>query len=123
MVPLYKEPDVVPRLVNRLARLTWPRELTDILLVVEENDHDPRCACKAGPAALAARHPGARCRLKTKPRALNYAMMFARGSIIGVYDAEDAPEADQIHRVVHAFQTGPDSLACVQGVLDFTTRR
>lgn len=120
MVPLYKEPEVVPRLINRLSRLTWPREFTDILLVVEENDHLTRDALDR----LTLPHwvrviPVPEAKLKTKPRALNYAMMFARGTIIGVYDAEDAPEPDQIHRIVDTFDKGPDNLACVQGVLDF----
>ena len=120
MVPLYREPDVVPRPVNRLARLTWPRELTDILLVVEENDHLTRDALAAQVLPAWVRIiPVPDAKLKTKPRALNYAMTFARGSIVGVYDAEDAPEPDQIHRVVAAFTTGPENLACVQGVLDF----
>ncbi len=124
LVPLYNEPRVVPRLINRLSRLTWPRELLDILLVVEEHDHVTREAL--------ARHdlprwmrviPVPDAPLKTKPRALNYAMLFARGAIIGVYDAEDAPEPNQIHRVVRCFQDAPPSLACVQGVLDFYNAR
>ncbi|SUZ31384.1 Beta-monoglucosyldiacylglycerol synthase [Roseibaca ekhonensis] len=120
MVPLYREPDVVPRLVNRLARLTWPRELTDILLVVEENDHLTRDALAAQSLPAWVRViPVPDAKLKTKPRALNYAMTFARGSIVGVYDAEDAPEPDQIHRIVACFAHGPANLACVQGVLDF----
>jgi len=120
MVPLYREPEVVSRLVNRLARLTWPRALTDILLVVEENDRLTRDALDKLTLPRWVRVvPVPDAKLKTKPRALNYAMTFARGSLIGVYDAEDAPEPDQLHRVVAAFQTGPDNLACVQGVLDF----
>jgi glycosyltransferase XagB len=120
LVPLYKEPETVPRLINRLSRLTWPRHLLDVLLVTEE--------CDALTAqALAQMTLPAWMRvvvvpdapLRTKPRALNYAMMLARGSLIGVYDAEDAPEPDQLHRVVRAFREGPENLACVQGVLDF----
>ncbi|MCC5955074.1 MAG: glycosyltransferase [Natronohydrobacter sp.] len=120
MVPLYKEPRVVPRLINRLSRLTWPRELLDILLVVEEHDHATRAALDACTLPRWMRViPVPDAPLKTKPRALNYAMLFARGAIIGVYDAEDAPEPDQIHRIVRCFQDGPPNLACVQGVLDF----
>ncbi|MFN7001812.1 MAG: glycosyltransferase [Roseinatronobacter sp.] len=124
MVPLYKEPRVVPRLINRLSRLTWPRELLDILLVVEEHDHATRDALASCDLPRWMRViPVPDAPLKTKPRALNYAMLFARGAIIGVYDAEDAPEPDQIHRVVTCFQDGPPNLACVQGVLDFYNAR
>ena len=124
LVPLHNEPMVVRRLVNRLSRLTWPRELLDILLVVEEHDHATRAAlaaCELPRWMRIIAVPDAP--LKTKPRALNYAMLFARGTIIGVYDAEDAPEPAQIHKVVACFQNGPPNLACVQGVLDFYNAR
>ncbi|MDD7970410.1 glycosyltransferase family 2 protein [Roseinatronobacter alkalisoli] len=124
LVPLYKEPETVPRLLIRLSRLTWPRNLLDILLIVEEGDHATRQALdKAAIPRWMRVVPVPDARLKTKPRALNYAMLFARGTLIGVYDAEDAPEPDQIHRVVACFQNGPANLACVQGVLDFYNPR
>ena len=124
LVPLYKEPETVPRLINRLSRLTWPRHLLDVLLVTEE------CDTQTAQALAQMRLPAwmrvvvvPDAPLRTKPRALNYALMLARGSLIGVYDAEDAPEPDQLHRVVRAFQDGPENLACVQGVLDFYNPR
>ena len=124
LVPLHNEPLVVPRLINRLSRLTWPRELLDILLVVEEHDHPTRHALAACDLPRWMRViPVPDAPLKTKPRALNFAMLFARGSIIGVYDAEDAPEPRQIHQVIQCFQNGPPTLACVQGVLDFYNAR
>jgi cellulose synthase/poly-beta-1,6-N-acetylglucosamine synthase-like glycosyltransferase len=120
MVPLYRESDTVARLITRLSRLTYPRELLDILLVVEENDALTRDVLSRQNLPRWMRIiqvPDGK--IKTKPRALNFAMSFARGTIIGVYDAEDAPEPDQIHRVVRRFQERGPELACVQGVLDF----
>ena len=38
---------------------------------------------------------------------------------MGVYDAEDAPEADQIRKVVERFHNRGAQVACLQGVLDF----
>ncbi|MEH6647593.1 glycosyltransferase family 2 protein [Sulfitobacter sp.] len=61
--------------------------------------------------------------LTTKPRALNYALDFCRGSIIGVWDAENAPEPDQIEKVVTRFQDAPANVACLQGVLDYYNSR
>ena len=58
-------------------------------------------------------------RIKTKPRALNHALALCRGSIVGVYDAEDAPESDQLRRVVERFHRRGPQVACLQGVLDF----
>ena len=124
MVPLFREPDIAPRLVKRLGALTYPRELLDVMLVVEEDDQLTR-------AALAGTRlpdwmrviPVPNAPLRTKPRALNYALNFARGSIIGVYDAEDAPAPDQLLRVIEVFDAGGPSLACVQGILDYVNPR
>jgi len=124
MVPLFHEPDIAPRLVKRLGALTYPRELLDVMLVVEEDDHLTRNALSRSALPHWMRViPVPDSDLRTKPRALNYAMNFARGTIIGVYDAEDAPAADQLHRVADRFaHSGPD-LACIQGVLDYINPR
>src|SRR5690606_9418328 len=57
--------------------------------------------------------------VKTKPRALNHALVYARGAIVGVYDAEDAPDPDQLMKVVSQFQRSGPEVACLQGVLDY----
>jgi len=120
MVPLFREPDIAPRLVARLGALTYPRELLDVILVVEEDDHLTRAALARSRLPHWMRViPVPDSTLRTKPRALNYALNFARGSIVGVYDAEDAPAPDQLHRVVERFAQGGPDLACVQGVLDY----
>lgn len=124
LVPLFREREIAGRLVTRLSRLDWPAELLDILLVVEEDDATTR-------ATLAAVDLPAHMRtlvvprgaVRTKPRAMNYALDHARGSIIGVYDAEDAPEPDQIRRIVDRFQSRGQDVACLQGVLDYYNPR
>ena len=120
IVALYGESDIAPRLIRRLGKLDYPRELLDIVLVVEADDHMTRSALSAAdlpPWMQIVVVPDGQ--IKTKPRALNFAMDHCRGSIIGVYDAEDAPDPDQITRVVRRFyQRGPE-VACLQGVLDF----
>jgi cellulose synthase/poly-beta-1,6-N-acetylglucosamine synthase-like glycosyltransferase len=104
--------------------LDYPRDLLDILLVVEEEDAITRDALRAvelPPWMRVVVVPDGP--LKTKPRALNFGLDLCRGSIIGVYDAEDAPEPAQIRKVVDRFyQRGPD-VACLQGVLDFYNPR
>ena len=124
MVPLFHETDIASRLIRRLGRLDYPKELLDILLVVEEDDHQTRAAL----ASHALPHwmrvitvPDGP--IRTKPRALNYGLDFCRGSIIGVYDAEDAPEADQLHKVVRCFHEAPPDVVCLQGILDFYNSR
>ncbi len=124
MVPLHREPDIVEALIERLSKLTYPKPILEILLVVEENDHATRAAIQSTqfPAWMKAiyvpeGHP------KTKPRALNHAYKFCSGDIIGIYDAEDMPASDQLERVIEKFKcSGPD-VACVQGILQFYNPR
>jgi glycosyltransferase XagB len=54
---------------------------------------------------------------RTKPKALNVALPFARGAFTVVYDAEDKPESDQLRRALEAFHKGGHRLACVQASL------
>jgi len=61
--------------------------------------------------------------LKTKPRAMNYALDFTSGAVIGVYDAEDAPDRDQLYKVARRFAQSDDKLACLQGILSFYNPR
>jgi len=57
--------------------------------------------------------------LRTKPRALNYALDFARGSIVGVYDAEDSPDPNQLRIVAATFANAGPQVVCLQGILDY----
>lgn len=124
MVALYREADIAPRLIRRLGRLDYPQELLDIVLVVEADDALTRDAlAKAELPAWMRIVVVPDSKLKTKPRALNFALDHCRGSIIGVYDAEDAPEPDQIHKIVNRFCSVGPEVACLQGVLDFYNPR
>ncbi len=124
MVALYRESDIAARLIRRLGMLDYPRELLEILLVVEADDSVTREAL-----AQAFLPPWMRLvvvpegTVKTKPRALNYALDHCHGSIVGVYDAEDAPEPDQIRKVAAQFHNAPAEVACLQGRLDFYNPR
>ena len=123
LVPLYREREIAARLVKRLECLSYPRELLDVCLIVEEDDTltQKTLACSELPRWMR-QIIVPRGAVKTKPRAMNFALDFCRGSIIGVYDAEDAPATDQIHKIVRKFsECGPD-VACLQGRLDFYKR-
>jgi glycosyltransferase XagB len=56
---------------------------------------------------------------QTKPRALNYALCFARGSLLTIYDAEDIPDPRQLRRAAAAFAVLPQDTACLQAELVF----
>ena len=120
LVPVYKEPEVVPTLLAALSRLNYPLEKLDVLLLVEEDDAATIEAAKAAnPPSffrfiyIPASHP------RTKPKACNYGLSFCRGELVTIYDAEDIPEPDQLRRAVLAFRTGDPNLVCVQAALNY----
>ncbi|MCK0149353.1 glycosyltransferase [Marivita sp. S6314] len=120
MVPMFREAAIANTLVQRLSRLTYPKSLLDVVLVLETKDTQTRqmLAAQSLPSWMRVIEvPDAD--LKTKPRALNYALKYTRGDIIGILDAEDAPATDQIERVVDAFHAAPKDVVCAQGILDF----
>lgn len=124
LVPLFRETEMVHALVARLSQLTYPKCLLDVVLVLEEEDAMTQ-------ATLAQIDLPSWIRMvvvpdgqpRTKPRAMNFALDFCEGDIIGIFDAEDAPEPDQITRVARHFQQAPPEVACLQGILDYYNPR
>ena len=54
---------------------------------------------------------------RTKPRALCFALTYARGSYVVVYDAEDLPDPSQLRHALDTFESGPPNLGCLQASL------
>ncbi|WP_406649160.1 glycosyltransferase [Aliisedimentitalea scapharcae] len=125
LVPLYKEKAIARALVKRLSRLTYPKSLLDVILVLEEHDHVTRdtLAQTDLPAWMRVIEVPTHNGLTTKPRAMNYALDFCRGDIVGVWDAEDAPTPDQLEMVADRFAHADDDVVCLQGVLDYYNPR
>ncbi|OIQ36475.1 MAG: glycosyl transferase [Roseobacter sp. MedPE-SW] len=125
LVPLYKEAEISSALLKRLARLTYPQDRMEVLLVLEEGDQLTRETLSEAtlPHWVSAIEVPAWGELRTKPRAMNYALNFCKGDIIGVWDAEDAPQPDQLLKVAAGFATAPPEVACFQGVLDYYNPR
>ncbi|WP_239059888.1 glycosyltransferase family 2 protein [Ruegeria sp. PrR005] len=125
LVPLYKEREIAGALVARLSRLTYPKALLDVILVLEEKDRvtrDTLANCVLPHWMRVIEVPG-HSGLTTKPRAMNYALDFCRGEIIGVWDAEDAPVPDQLEHVAERFARAPRDVVCLQGILDYYNPR
>ncbi|MEM7526658.1 MAG: glycosyltransferase family 2 protein [Pseudomonadota bacterium] len=124
LVPLHREAEMVPRLIAALDRIDYPEHALEVLLVAEETDRATIRALETVPMPLSMRMvvvPDGGP--KTKPRALNYAMGYARGEIVGILDAEDRPEPGQLRAVAGALRTLPDRVAAVQCQLVYFNAR
>lgn len=118
LVPLLHEARLVPDLVAALARLDWPRARLDIKLIVEADDPATIGAAEAwgsGPPFEVVIVP--RLEPRTKPKALSFALPFARGEFVTVYDAEDQPHPRQLRAAHAAFLHLPPEVACLQAPL------
>ena len=124
LIPLLEELRILHHLLYHLQKLDYPRTHLEVMLILEDGDVETQTAL------LAAKLPSWCCvitvpkgRVKTKPRALNFALGFSRGDIIGVLDAEDAPEKDQLLKVqTSSLWPIPASFA-FKGAWIFTTRK
>ncbi|MAL09936.1 MAG: family 2 glycosyl transferase [Maricaulis sp.] len=123
LAPLFHEAAVLPQLVSALNRIDYPADRLDIKLIIEAIDTDTLRAARQ--CDLDSRFeivvvPDGSPR--TKPRALNYAMRFAAGSIVCIYDAEDVPHDRQVRTAAEAFLSHDDTLACLQAPLGWYNR-
>ena len=118
LVPLRHEAHMMGQVVGALDRLRWPRDRLDIKLVIDDDDRETLAAARAlaaaAPYEVIAVPPGGP---RTKPMALQYALGFARGSFVTVYDAEDRPHPLQLAEAYATFCREGDDLACLQAPL------
>ncbi len=124
LVPMFKEPEVLPILANALRNLDYPLGKLDIKIVLEETDHETiDAALSLGLEGVfevllvPQSHP------QTKPKACNYALHYARGDFLVIFDAEDKPEPDQLKKVIAAFRQMPHNTACIQCRLNYYNAR
>jgi cellulose synthase/poly-beta-1,6-N-acetylglucosamine synthase-like glycosyltransferase len=124
LVPLFQEANMLPGLVRSLAALDYPSAKLEVILVLEAVDLETQAAL------LGLALPGnfrtlvvPDCEPRTKPKALNYALQFARGDFIVVYDAEDRPQRDQLRRAWDVFRRAPPRLGCLQAQLNIYNPR
>jgi cellulose synthase/poly-beta-1,6-N-acetylglucosamine synthase-like glycosyltransferase len=120
MVPAYHEPDVIAHTIAALEALRYPCDRLDVMLLLEDDDLDTIQAARAA-------QPAAHIRIievpssppRTKPKACNYGLTFARGTLLTIYDAEDRPDPLQLRRAVAGFRCLDDSVSCLQARLSY----
>lgn len=120
LVPAFQEPEVIGRLLDALGHLDYPRERLDVKLLLEEDDAETiGAAILAGAANRVDLVIVPTAQPRTKPKALNYGLTRARGSLVTIYDAEDRPEPLQLRRAAVAFSRSTHEVACLQAKLSY----
>ena len=118
LIPLHKEAAVLPDLVRAISALDYPRDRLDIKLLIEADDRETLEAIeKLGVQDTFEIIPVPPGQPRTKPKALNYGLHFARGDLVAIFDAEDRPHPGQPRSAAAAFKAGGDRLAVVQAPL------
>ena len=120
LVPLYKEAGVLPLLAKALGALDYPRAKLDIKLILEADDFETIKTAKAlGLEGYVEFIQVPKSMPRTKPKACNYALKFARGEYLVIFDAEDQPEPLQLKKAVAMFAQCDQRTACLQAPLTY----
>ncbi|MGH8104263.1 MAG: glycosyltransferase family 2 protein [bacterium] len=123
LIPLFREKNVLPGLFKAIGGLDYPHTKLDVKLLFEETDrgtYEAAIALKPPPHFQLIVVPDSSPR--TKPKACNYGLIHASGEFVGVYDAEDIPEADQLKKAVVAFRRESKQIVCLQARLNYYNR-
>lgn len=120
LIPAYKEPEVIPHLIESIKRIDYPKNKLDIILLLEEDDKETYEVAKKSSPPLSWRFLIVPNSIpKTKPKACNYGLFFAKGKYLTIYDAEDIPEPDQLKKAVIAFSKTKGQYICFQAALNY----
>ena len=120
LVPMFREARMLPTLAQSLRSLDYPLGKLDIKIVLEAGDTETIEAARGlGLEGVFELIIVPRSQPQTKPKACNFALRFARGEYLVIYDAEDRPEPDQLRKVVATFRRAPANTACLQCRLSY----
>lgn len=120
LIPMYKEAASLPGMLAALSCMDYPPSKLDIKLVLEFDDKETLQAAHALKPHYhfdIIRVPASE--LRTKPKACNYALRFARGELLTVFDADDRPDPLQLKKAVYAFRRLPKDIVCLQARLNY----
>ena len=118
LVPVYHEANMMAHIARSLAAIDYPHDRLDVLILIEADDSETREAAEriSWPGFVRLLTVNAEGP-KTKPRACNFGLAHARGSLVVIYDAEDQPHPRQLRDAAARFHTAPPDLACLQAPL------
>lgn len=130
LIPVFREANIVGKLVDNLDKLDYPKSKLQVLILLEEEDTETiEAAYAANPPPYMTVMVVPDGQPRTKPRACNYGLALARGKYVVIYDAEDKPDPQQLRTAVAAFDENRfrrayvdpklPELVCVQAALSY----
>jgi cellulose synthase/poly-beta-1,6-N-acetylglucosamine synthase-like glycosyltransferase len=116
LIPLFREkPESVMVTAKNVAKQTYPRELMEVVLIVEPDDEQTKGFAPKVVEFLEGQ--GIRCRVvesdgrvKLKAHALNCALRVVESDVVAVYDADDVFPEDQVEKAVALMEQGYDAV-------------
>jgi glycosyltransferase XagB len=117
ITPMYKESEVVEKIIKNILKINYPKEKLQVILVIECDDHETLETL----ANIDIPNHFSIIRVplygpRTKAKACNYALQYVFGKFLTIYDAEDNPDPNQIKEALKVFDENK-SVVCVQSVL------
>src|ERR1700683_1177148 len=120
LIPAYKEPAVILKLIDNLTEMDYPEDRLEVLLLVEEDDHETlEVLQSADPPSCFRMVVVPPAEPRTKPKALNFGLTLAKGELIAVFDVEDTPDILQLRRAAVAMARYGPEVACFQAKLSY----
>ncbi len=124
LIPMFEEKaKTIEQMIHSIRMLNYPKSRLDVKLIIEEGDENTlamvkslQCESYFHIVDVPYSYP------QTKPKACNYALKFAQGDFVCIFDAEDRPDPMQLKKVLEVFWRSPNEVACVQARLNYYNR-
>ena len=116
-LPIFNERYVLPRLLDAMGALDWPRDALEVQVLDDSTDDTREMAARLveewRSRGLDVVHLHREDRRDYKAGALREGLRAAKGEFIAIFDADFVPSPDLLRRTVPALAADP-KLACVQ---------
>jgi cellulose synthase/poly-beta-1,6-N-acetylglucosamine synthase-like glycosyltransferase len=113
VLPAKDEAAVIARCLDSLLSMDYPMEKMEIVVVAGESNDATKEICNDFSRRSKIVRVLCEGTSSGKPAALNYALPYVTGEIVGVFDADSVPERNVLRRVASYFQDR--SVTAVQG--------
>ncbi len=122
LLPIRNEPiPVVRALIKNMQKLNYPKDKLDIVMLVDiDDDYLDQIKKIKLPSHFRILSSEAKFPF-TKPKVCNLGLITTDAEFITIYDAEDAPDPDQLLSVLYKFQD--ETISCVQCRLNYNNKK